>query len=616
MTRISILQVVMVAFGLLSPAIGAEPLSQSEKDLGLSAEQMALWQDNPQPVHPLRPVPQAVRCAHQDIRPAAQDAPVAVPEVRLTPQIVKSALQDSRPVARRLPVVLGPSPLMPVPSAPSDQRDAKGAAAVTNKAPVLSGPFEILDQAEELSIIVHRSKLLRSQTEITRTAIVDPSICDVAQYTMRDVAIIGKAIGATNVTFWFSDPNVAPRTYLVRIIPDPATKITDNEDLLLLEKKIAELFPNSKVKLMTVGEKLLVTGQARDAQEAAEIMTILRGEAVDQQGHWITGPTASGRPGETARTKYNGLMSSANIINLLKIPGVQQVALRVKIAELNRTAARTFSADASALITFQGGSILLNSLINASSGQTILGQFDQNKLKFALSYLEEHGVVRLLSEPTLVTLSGHSANFVAGGEFAVPTAVGVGGIGAVTTDFRAFGAIISFTPIVIDKDLIRLQVSPEFSQVNQGLAVGGTPGLTTRAVTTTVEMRAGQTLALAGLLDESMKNGTSSHWPWLTKILSSRDNSRQETELIILVTPELVHPMEPEEVPPLPGFDVTEPDNWQFIGKGEIEGTPTREYRSTVWPQLQNRYKAGGSPLISGPFGHSTGDCPGKDMSQ
>ena len=186
----------------------------------------------------------------------------------------------------------------------------------------------------------------------------------------------------------------------------------------------------------------------------------------------------------------------------------------------------------------------------------------------------------------------------------MPTVVGTAGLNAVTTDFRSFGVIISFLPTVIDKDRIRLQVAPEFSQLNSDLDVGGTLGLDVRAVTTTVEMREGQTLAIAGLLDESFTANRTSDLPWIGHLLGRRDNTRNETELIILVTPELVHPMEPEEVPPLPGFDVTEPTNREFFWSGRLEGEPTRNYRSTIWPRLRRRYQAGGPAWISGPFGH------------
>ena len=105
-------------------------------------------------------------------------------------------------------------------------------------------------------------------------------------------------------------------------------------------------------------------------------------------------------------------------------------------------------------------------MLNASNNNSVIGNFSNDQLSFGISYLEQHGVVRLLSEPTLVTMSGKPANFVAGGEFAVPTVVGISGASAVSTDFVAYGAIISFTPYLLDKDLIRLNVSPEFSQID------------------------------------------------------------------------------------------------------------------------------------------------------
>jgi pilus assembly protein CpaC len=250
-----------------------------------------------------------------------------------------------------------------------------------------------------------------------------------------------------------------------------------------------------------------------------------------------------------------------------------------------------------------------SSASNGSSGNTggtsVVTSFGGQEVNIGLRYLQERGVIRLLSEPTLVTLSGRPATFIAGGEFAVPTIVGSVGLNAVTTDFRAFGAIISFLPTIVDKDRIRLQVAPEFSQINTALtSANNTPGLNVRAATTTVEMREGQTLAIAGLLDESYKGTTVGDLPGLAKIFGRRDTTHSETELIILVTPELVHPMEAEEVPPLPGFDVTQPTASQFFLHGEIEGNPTMDYRSTVWPRLKRRYGMGGPAMTSGPFGH------------
>jgi pilus assembly protein CpaC len=449
---------------------------------------------------------------------------------------------------------------------------------------------------------LRRSKLLRTKVDVYRTAVVDSGICDVVQFTPREVSIIGKGQGATHVTFWFSDGEHRPVTYLVRVAPDPEVKEQRQAEYQVLEEVLAELFPESKVRLTPVADKLIVRGQARDAAEAAQILAVIRGEAVIGRG------VAEGQAADPLLHEETNRQSLATeVINMLQVPGEHQVALRVKIAELDRSAARNFGVDVDASIAVSGGQLIVQSLLNQLSGGTasILGNFDNEDINFGIHYLEQHGVVRMLSEPTLVTLSGRPASFVAGGEFAVPTTVGVEGVAAVTTDFRAFGVIITFLPTVLDKDHVRLEVAPEFSQLDDDLtSAGGTPGLTTRAVTTTVEMREGQTLAIAGLLDDSMEGNNRGNLPLIGHLFGRRDMTRNETELIILVTPELVHPIEPEAVPPLPGFDVTEPTNAEFYLKGQIEGRPTHEYRSTVWPRLLRRYQAGGPAMISGPFGH------------
>jgi len=485
-----------------------------------------------------------------------------------------------------------------------------------------AGPFEMIGESGTVSVMVRRSMLLRTAQDIYRTAVVDPNICDVVQFTPKEISIIGKSQGSTHVTFWFDGPNAQPITYLVKVEPDSAEVKKEEDKYKLLEDVVNEMFPDSKVQLMLVADKLIVKGQAKDSEEATQIMSIIRTNAGGGgaggawgPGGWNGGAGGGLSEGVAADVLSDSATGSAararyQVINMLRVPGVQQVALRVKIAELNRTAARGFGVDVQGNVAFsdspEGTDLFFNSILNVAGGgaPALLAQFDGDDISIGIRYLQQQGVIRLLSEPTLVTMSGRPATFVAGGEFAVPTVVGSAGLNAVTTDFRAFGAIISFLPTVVDKDRIRLEVSPEFSQINQAIAVGGTPGLKTRAVTTTVEMREGQTFAIAGLLEDNMNGTTIGDLPFFAQIFGRRSMQRAETELIILVTPELVHPMEAEEVPPLPGFDVTEPDNAQFFLHGKIEGTPTREYRSTVWPRLKNRYKAGGPAMTSGPFGH------------
>ena len=477
--------------------------------------------------------------------------------------------------------------------------------------PDSSSPFEVIGESGRLELQMGRSKLLRMKVDVYRAAVVDPRVCDIVQYTAKEVAIIGKGHGSTHVTFWF-DGNTGPMTYLVRVSPNQSVREDVENEYHVLERILAEHFPDSKVKLHPVADKLFVKGEARDSAEAAQILAIIRSHAGAAAGS-ANGSSGTVNAGAAARVFALGEAGEQQrpqiqVINMLRVPGVQQVALRVKIAELNRTAARGFGVDANARIEFKTNraGLLVQSLLNASGGNApaLLANFDGTDIQMGLRTLQSHGVLRLLSEPTLVTLSGQPATFVAGGEFAVPTLVANAGANAVTTDFRAFGAIISFLPTVVDKDRIRLQVAPEFSQINSNLTVGGTPGLNVRAVSTTVEMREGQTLAIAGLLDDNMQSSSASNLPILKSILGGRDVSRTETELLILVTPELVSPMEPEETPPLPGFDVTEPTDKQFYWKGRLEGNPTWDHRSTVWPRLKRRYGAGGPAMISGPFGH------------
>jgi pilus assembly protein CpaC len=502
------------------------------------------------------------------------------------------------------------------PGAPAPVPDPEPPTQLDRNRGEVTGDFDIIPQTGVLEVNVGRSLLLRTRADIYRTAVVDPRTCEVIQFTPREISLIGKGTGATHVTFWFKEGDGLPVTYLVKVAPDPVARQRLEQEYFLLENLVAKLFPDSKVYLLQVADKLIVRGQAKDAEEAASIMAVIRGQAGGRGGRSGAGngnrSILEGSAAQVLTSEETGRQNRprVQVLNMLRVPGVQQVALRVKIAELNRSAARGIGVDVNARINFsdnqEGSALFLSSLLNAGSGgaPALLAQFDGDDIQIGVNYLQQRGVVRLLSEPTVVTMSGQAATFVAGGEFAVPTVVGTAGLNAVTTDFRSFGAIISVMPTVVDKDRIRLSVSPEFSQINQSLSVGGTPGLNVRAVTTTVEMREGQTLAIAGLLEDTMTGNAQGNLPGLSWLFGNRSMSRNETELIILVTPELVHPMEADEVPPLPGFDVTEPTNGQFFIKSRIEGDPTMEYRSTVWPHLRHRYKAGGSAMISGPFGH------------
>jgi pilus assembly protein CpaC len=365
-----------------------------------------------------------------------------------------------------------------------------------------------------------------------------------------------------------------------------------------------------------VADKLIVRGQARDAEEATNIMSVIRSQEVSG----AAGNAAVQVNQGNAATPFPGTdqLPQSSVINMLEVPGESQVMLKVRIAELSRSALREAGAD----FAMEFGDFSLTSAL--TTGSPFSAVIDSTEVQFTLEALSTNGYAKILAEPNLVTLSGHPASFIAGGEFAVPVVVGVEGAAAATTNFRGFGTQLVFIPTVLDKDRIRLQVAPSFSSLNEDNAVDGIPGLDTRAVATTVDLREGQWLAIAGLLQDE-QSGTKVRVPFFGDIpyvgagLSNRDARRDESELIVLVSPELVHPLEAEEAPLiLPGMEVTEPTDWGFYLKGRYEGKVDCHHRSTVWPVLkqqaydarcdakrQARYQQSECYFIQGDFGFS-----------
>lgn len=459
------------------------------------------------------------------------------------------------------------------------------------------GPFTIYRESEELKVITNRSIVLRTRYNLYRTAVVDPSVCDIIQFNPREISIIGRSVGSTHVTFWFEDGTFKPVTFTVNTMPDPSVRDRRAEQFKLLEQQIAKLFPNSKISLILLANKLIIRGQARSAEEASEILRIVR-EDMGQNNSQYSDQAVS-LDEETGLPNQRGLI----LINQMRIPGVQTVALKVKLADLSRSGGSSSGVDFA--LSFDGDKVLISSLMGALTGGGGLISFNSADVKIGIDYLVTKGVVRQMSESTLVATSGTSATFATGGEIPVPTITGVSGASAVTTGFRPYGTVINFTPTVMEKDLIYLDISSEFSALgSEKNEISGVPNLDSRTLNSQVQMREGQTFCLATILEDNYSANKSSNVPIISDLIGHRSKSRGEREMVILVSPELVAPMEPDEVPPLPGFDVTEPTNFETHVMGRLEGNPTLDYRGTVWPNLRNRYLNGGSAIISGPYGH------------
>ncbi|MAX38002.1 pilus assembly protein N-terminal domain-containing protein [Gimesia sp.] len=437
---------------------------------------------------------------------------------------------------------------------------------------------------DEMEIIIRRSQLIITNSRIRRYAIADPSIIEFVTYSPTEISIVGLEMGTTTLTLWFEGDDT-PITYLVHTIQDPSLEGQRRIDYGKLERKIAVLFPNSKVYLIPLSRKIIVKGEASDATEAANILSVIRGEVINYEGN-LGGPQPVGAGaayggGYGAGGMLDGIgnngYASSFIVNMLEIPGEFQVMIHVTIAQMNRTMMRQLGVDLSVL--FDGGRQFLGSSMGGIPS-TLTGIFEAGEVNVLINALAQNGTTKIMARPTLTVLSGHSASFLAGGEFAVPTIVGVGGAQGTSTTFRGFGTSIVVTPIVIDKDLIRMRIVPEYSQINDSNSVQGIPGLNSRRAQTTVELREGQTIVLAGLFGHDTSTGVT-RIPWLGEIplvgsylFSSKQSSQGESELLITVTPQLVRPMEEDEVPPYPGFEVTVPADKELYKYAMTEGAP------------------------------------------
>jgi pilus assembly protein CpaC len=294
--------------------------------------------------------------------------------------------------------------------------------------------------------------------------------------------------------------------------------------------------------------------------------------------------------------------------------------LKVRIAELNRTALREIGADmvfanpktgtivgtqigggavaASGIIDPLGGLVTntdpARTFFDTSNNTTVFGIFEES-YEILLRALRRNSLLKILAEPNLVAMNGHQASFLAGGEFPVPvTQTGTGGgAPAVTVQFQEFGVRLNFVPYILDGDVIRLSVDPEVSSVDFTLGTvlvpGGTPvpGLNTRKAHTTVELRQGQTLAIAGLLQVSLDGQTSripgmGDLPFIGPLFSNTSSGRIEKELIVLVTPYLIEAMHHDQVPPGPGDEVEGPGDIEFYLLNRIEGRTGRDRRATT----------------------------------
>lgn len=522
------------------------------------------------------------------------------------------------------------------------------------------------DAEATLDLLQDQTRLLVLKQTPVRIQVANEGVATYAMLTPTEVSLLGRGTGTTNLTLWFVDPADNAKqeilTYQIRVFPDPEAKSRLERVYAALADEINRQFPDSRVTLEMVGDKLLLKGQARDSFEATQILRIVRDNAPLPPGARIPvdrvrAETAPGADGLVAPGLDSYVTSgNAHVINLLKVTGEQQVMLRVCVAEVDRSAARSIGLNFS-LINGNGqgyfanntGSITTGGLVrgingnngfgfgNAANGfiNTIPGvvfgsggfanlpvSLDNGQVNLAINALRVLNYAKSLAEPNLVTLNGQTANFHAGGSFPVPVVTGYTGAGLQGINYVPYGVQLSFTPYITDRDRIRLHVAAEVSsrdEIGGQSVVSGNvlPNLTTRNFQTVVELREGQTLAVAGLIQQNLQ--ATAHrvpffgdLPYVGRFFAFDRTSAGEQELVVLVTPVLVHPMEPHQVPKLPGADLFEPGDVEFYLLGRLESRRDYDYRSPVMTDIDRmcRYRRCEQVYISGPHGFCTEGAP------
>ena len=511
---------------------------------------------------------------------------------------------------------------------------------------------EEIDPEQTLTLISNRPKMLRFLNAPLRTYISEAGakIIALRYVDPKDptvVAIEPLETGSTTLSMWFRDPDAPGKqqylSWLVNVVDDPEQGRRLEAVYAALEAEINRNFPDSLVRLSLVGDKLLVRGQAKDIEDATQILRVIGANAPggpqevpvrNVNLNLVSGLNPNGdnafEDGEIENlllrtAEQDAVEAGSTVINMLQVVGEQQVSLKVIVAEVNRNALRAIgtnmtagpSASANFLSAFATPSVIqrLNTNIFSAEGGTF--GINRGDFQVTINALRRLGYARTLAEPTVVALNGRPAIFRAGDTFPVPASNVSFGAAAQSVSQQFVGVQIRFLPLITDGDRVRLQLSGTVSTLDNALSanVGGTnvPGTNTRNFFTTVELREGQSLALAGLISRASQ-GNSSRVPFLGdlpgvgRLFSTDDLSAQEQELLILVTPQLVHPLEEGHSLPLPGSDVFEPDDLEFFVRGRLESCTAQDYRSPVrtsWDRIQ-AYRKCQERVLIGPSGYST----------
>jgi pilus assembly protein CpaC len=412
-------------------------------------------------------------------------------------------------------------------------------------------PPQTAEAAQSLHLMVGRSLVITSPTRLKRVSIADPTIAEATVVTPFQVLVDGKAPGGVSLLLWDESDQ------------SQAFEVSVDIDILSLSEKIHEVFPDEPVQLDTSKDSVMLSGKVSSQDVADKILEVVK-NATPKVTNLMQVPAASSgqillevKFAEVDRSKISQFG-----VNILGLPGNALIGTsstqEFSPPQLVSNSSTSSSGSTTTSSSGPGSGIGLSNLLNI-----FLYRPDIN-LAATIQALQEQNVLQILAEPNLLTASGKDASFLAGGEFPFPVIQSTGGSGsfpAITIQFKEFGVRLDFTPTLRPDGLIHLKVSPEVSSLDfsNALTIQGfvIPALSTRRVTSEMDLRSRQSFAIAGLIDNTVTSTMEKvpgigDIPILGKLFQSKTLNTSKDELMVLVTPRIVMPLSPNQVPPGP----------------------------------------------------------------
>ncbi len=398
---------------------------------------------------------------------------------------------------------------------------------------------------QKLELTAGKSRVLDLPVAIKRASLANPEVADTVVLSPTQIYVTGKATGVTNLTLW-NESGKMMGMYDVVIAPD----------LSRLKENLHKAMPDEKGVLVTSShDHITLSGTASSASNLSRALSIAEAYAPKK------------------------------IVNALQVGGVQQVMLEVRVAEMNRELIRRLGINFAMVAPDSFGLSLLGQLTQLAgatqtASQNITGIFGFNAGSTSwtgfVDALKEENLLKVLAKPNLVALNGQEAAFLAGGEFPIPVPQA---FGLVTIQFKKFGVGLVFTPNILNSKHISLTVAPEVSELDfqnalrtQGFTV---PAISTRRAATTIELADGQSFAIGGLMRDNVKESVKKfpylgELPIIGSLFRSSSFQKNETELVIIVTPHLVKPLD-LTAQTLPTDYYVEPSDFEFYMLGFSE---------------------------------------------